>query len=291
MIIHYKDNFNNYQLSSLKPLKYSDSFTFIPIQILHKNNNKYHQCIFQTPYLFAPYGIQTIQNNKKIIDLSFLNKDNDKHTLSFLKILKSIDKIISKKYSNYDVQHFLKDTLFDECMRLKVESNSLLFNQEKQLINTIESFSYGSFLIHFYGLWISDNKIWLQWYLIQAKIVKPIFFQEYSFIDELQQTKQTKQTKGINKYEKMLKMGVPKEAVEKQKLLDNATNSNIPPPPPPPNFKNSLSIPKINASDLRKVILKKSKPIQKKLKKKSGLFEPPSLEELQTTLSKLKKIN
>lgn len=36
MIIHYKDNFNNYQLSSLKPLKYSDSFTFIPIQILHK---------------------------------------------------------------------------------------------------------------------------------------------------------------------------------------------------------------------------------------------------------------
>ena len=94
MIIHYKDNFNNYQLSSQKSLKYSDSFTFIPIQILHKKNNKYHQCVFQTPYLFAPYGIQTIQNNKKIIDLSFLNKDNDKHTLSFLKILKSIFKII-----------------------------------------------------------------------------------------------------------------------------------------------------------------------------------------------------
>ena len=67
MIIHYKDNLNNlnnYQLSSLKPLKYSDSFTFIPIQILHKNNKKYHQCIFQTPYLFAPYGIQNTQNNK-----------------------------------------------------------------------------------------------------------------------------------------------------------------------------------------------------------------------------------
>ena len=267
MIIHYKDNFNNYQLSSLKPFKYSDSFTFIPIQVFHKNNNKYHQCIFQTPYLFAPYGIQTIQNNKKIIDLSFLNKENDLYTQSFLKILKSINKIISKKYSNYDVQHFLKDTLFDECMRLKVESNSLFFNQEKQLINTIESFSYGSFLIHFYGLWISDNKVWLQWYLIQAKIVKPIFFQEYSFINELQQTKQTKE---MNKYEKMLKMGVPKEAVEKQKLLDNDTNSNIPPPPPPPNFKNSLSVPKINASDLRKVILKISKPIQKQLKKKTG---------------------
>ena len=183
MIIHYKDNFDKYQLITRKPLKYSDSFTFIPIQIFHKNNKKYHQCILQTPYLFSPYGIQTIQNNKKIIDLSFLNKDNDIYTQSFLKILKSIYKNISKKYSTYDVQNFLKNTLFDECMRLKVDK-VLLFNQEKDPLTTIESFSYGSYLIHLYGLWISDNKIWIQWYLIQAKIVKPIYFQEYSLIDE-----------------------------------------------------------------------------------------------------------
>jgi len=290
MIIHYKDNFDTYQLTTQKPLKYSDSFTFIPLQILNKTNNKYHQCIFQTPYLFSPYGIQTIQNNKKIIDLSFLNKENDSYTQSFLKILKSIYKNISKKYPTYHVQNFLKDTLFDECMRLKVESKVLLFNQEKQSLTTIESFSYGSFLIHLYGLWISDNKIWIQWYLIQARIVKPIFFQEYSLIDE--DNGQNNEIKIENKYDKMLKMGVPKEAVEKQKLLDGfSLHSNIP-PPPPPNCKKSISIPKINASDLQNVVLKKSKPqLKKQMEKQNGLFEPPSLEELQTTLSKLKKIN
>jgi hypothetical protein len=286
MIIHYKDNFDKYQLITRKPLKYSDSFTFIPIQIFHKNNKKYHQCILQTPYLFSPYGIQTIQNNKKIIDLSFLNKDNDIYTQSFLKILKSIYKNISKKYSTYDVQNFLKNTLFDECMRLKVDK-VLLFNQEKDPLTTIESFSYGSYLIHLYGLWISDNKIWIQWYLIQAKIVKPIYFQEYSLIDE---EKTNNENKIENKYDKMLKMGVPKEAVEKQKLLDGFTlHSNI---PPPPILNKSISIPKINASDLQNVVLKKSKPqLKKQMEKQIGLFEPPSLEELQTTLSKLKKIN
>ena len=84
----------------------------------------------------------------------------------------------------------------------------------------------------------------------------------------------------------MLKMGVPKEAVEKQKVLDGA----IPPPPPPPGLSSSKPIPKINASDLKNVILKKSQPNTKKKLKISNGFEPPTLEELQSTLANLKKI-
>ena len=95
----------------------------------------------------------------------------------------------------------------------------------------------------------------------------------------------------------MLKMGVPKEAVERQKLLDNKISkpvfNSIPPPPPPPGIlpeKKINSIPKIKASDLRNVVLKKSKPIEKKpIKKDPNHFEPPTLEELQTTLSRLRK--
>ena len=98
----------------------------------------------------------------------------------------------------------------------------------------------------------------------------------------------------------MLKMGIPKEAVERQKQLDSInTSSNIPiPPPPPPNFKNTRNnIPEINAEDLQNVVLKKGKPIKNKQNKENkeknndNAFEPPSLEELQITLSKLKKIN
>ena len=72
---------------------------------------------------------------------------------------------------------------------------------------------------------------------------------------------------------KMLKMGVPQEAVNRQKMLDG----KIPPPPPPPNLLNPKNIshivPKINASDLRKIVLKKGKPIKKqKIKKVSNHF-------------------
>ena len=76
-----------------------------------------------------------------------------------------------------------------------------------------------------------------------------------------------------------------------QKKMDK-----IPPPPPLPinlkGEKTNYSIPKIKASDLQNVVLKKSKPIQKQKRiNKSNQFEPPSLEELQITISKLKKSN
>ena len=97
----------------------------------------------------------------------------------------------------------------------------------------------------------------------------------------------------------MIKMGVPKAAVEKQKQLDS---NNIPPPPPPPPFissKTSLSNTRISqsriditSSDLLSVKLKKAGtiPLKQKPRQKTG-FEPPSKEELQIAISKLQKIN
>ena len=49
-------------------------------------------------------------------------------------------------------------------------------------------------------------------------------------------------------------------------------------------------MPKIKASDLKNVVLKKGKPIDKKpIKRDPNHFRPPTLEELQTTLSRLRK--
>ena len=98
----------------------------------------------------------------------------------------------------------------------------------------------------------------------------------------------------------MLFRSVPKAAVERQRLLDGGGTSNKgipkPPPPPPPGMlpdkinTTIKPVPKINASDLRNVVLKKGKPIDKKpIKKDPNHFEPPTLEELQTTLSRLRK--
>ena len=93
-------------------------------------------------------------------------------------------------------------------------------------------------------------------------------------------------------YEKMIQMGVPKEAVQRQKILDG----KIPHPPPIPGIIQSTrkfdTVAKIKATDLQSVVLKKGKKtIHKKLKQEINNFEPPTVEELQTTLSKLKSIH
>tara|TARA_B100001287_G_C22669842_1_gene524735 strand:+ start:241 stop:1095 length:855 start_codon:yes stop_codon:yes gene_type:complete len=283
MIIHHSENFSKYLISLCNPLKYSESFTFIPLKVTHNGD---HKCIFQTPLLFTPYGIQRLKNNKKIIDITFQNKNNDNSQNKFLKDLYRIYKIIKHKYKNsYIVNSFIKNTEFNECIRLKINENTILFDEDQNIINTIEKYTYGSFIFQIEGLWINNKDIWFQCNLLQAKIIIPTHLKEYSFIDEITEIKENN-----DKYDKMIKMGVPKEAVERQKLLDG----KIPPPPPLPgklNDKRSMTIPKINANDLKSVILKKGKPItKKKIKKDSNHFEPPTLEELQTTLSRLKKI-
>ena len=314
MIIHHKEDFSNYQVRLLKKLKYSETFSFVPLKIINKETQKTESCIFQTPFMFAPYGIKTTMNNKTILDISFLNKENDKCCSQFLENLEDIFQTIKVQYSNqYEVNHFCKDTLYNECMRLKVGKPNY-FNQEKEKLETINSYSYGIFLIHLHGLWINDNKIWFQWYLLQAKIIEPLSFQEYCFIDadpEPLPKPKTNSKRNPTKYDKMLKMGIPKEAVEQQMKLDSYNPNNIPPPPPPPSFRkitNGQPIPKISASDLQNVVLRSNsskggsqnqpnqpnqpnQQNQPNQPNQPNQFEPPSLEELQITLSKLKSIN
>lgn len=276
MIIHHK-NIDDILLGSKKCLKYSKDFKFIPLRIYH--NNIFNECIFQTPKLFLPYGKQKLENGKYIIDLSFQNIDNDKDNKTFLKILKDIFKIIKNQYKEYNVNPFLKKTDFNYTMRLKVNLNSKFYDNSKNMLYKLDPFSYGIFIIGLEGLWIHNNEIWFQWYLLQGRLERPKFLEEYSFIDEIQNNS--------DKYQKMKNIGVPLGAIELQKKLDG----KIPPPPPlPSTYQTKNKISKIKASDLQSVVLKKTKTIEKKKIKSLSGFEPPSIEELQTTLSKLKKI-
>lgn len=293
MIIHHSENIKSYHLFVQKPLKYSDKFTFIPLRI--KKDKEFIKCIFQTPLLFTPYGICKTPNNKNIIDISFQNIENDKSQHVFHKNLKYIYDTVYEKYKyDYIVNDFLKKTDFNDCLRLKINANTKIFDESKNMIEKIENYSYGNFIIELEGIWLNEDNIWFQWNLLQAKIKIPTYLNEYSFIDEIIEKKTI-----TDKYDKMLKMGVPKAAVERQRLLDEKGTSKgipvkgIPPPPPPPGMlpeKKINSIPKIKASDLKNVVLKKGKPIDKKpIKRDPNHFEPPTLEELQTTLSRLRK--
>ena len=286
MIIHHSENLKSYQFFIQKSLKYSDKFTFIPIRL--KKDKIYQKCILQTPLLFTPYGIKKTQNNKDIIDITFQNIENDKGQSLFHANLKYIYDTVYEKYKyDYIVNDFLKHTEFNDCLRLKLNENTIIFDEYKNKIEVINNYSYGNFIIELEGMWLNEDNIWFQWNLLQAKIKIPTYLSEYSFVDEIHEKEKTKKE---DKYDKMLKMGVPKEAINRQKIIDG----KIPLPPPPPNLKTSSNaksydIPKINASDLQNVILKKGKPISKpKPKINPNNFEPPSLEELQSTLARLK---
>lgn len=298
-IIHYNDSFLQYHIRFQKPLCYMDDFTFVPVKITRETDRK--PCIFQTPLLFSPYGIQTREGKQSLV-LSFLNQKNDKTLDKFHGHLKKIHMIVHAKFGEkYHVNEFLRDTMYGSCMRLKVNHNLSVFDQTKAKIPTISSFSYGWFMINLHGLWISDKQLWFQWYLVQAKIIEPIHVSEYLFSDEPSESfSETSQRKPeSDKYQKMLKMGVPKEAVDHQRSLDlnqkpqtQTPKCGIPPPPPPPIGGSSQPIPKITSSDLKQVVLKASshKPKPKKPVSEDGYFEPPSLGDIQTMLKRLKPI-
>jgi hypothetical protein len=296
MIIHHSENIDKYHLCINKPLKYSDKFTFIPIKLQRDNN--YLKCIFQTPLLFTPFGTQVLMNGKKVIDLSFHNKENDKSQLNFLKTLNHIYRCVNHKYKNsYKVNEFFKVTDFNECIRLKLNDTTSFYDENKNKIKKIDQFTYGLFIIELEGIWLNENNLWFQWKLLQARVKSPTYLCEYSFIDEI---KCDYKPEKPDKYDKMLKLGVPVGAVNIQKILDGKIPAPPPPPPPPPppmsGGEISLNptvkgyVPKISASDLRSVVLKKRHVDDKKIVlKEQGSFEPPTLEELQTTLSRLRK--
>jgi hypothetical protein len=126
-------------------------------------------------------------------------------------------------------------------MRTKLH-NSIFYNKYKQEIPNIKSGGYGRFIIDINGLWLHNNELWFQWYLIQGETNDSLVSDKYMFIDE---------------------------------------NISKPPPPPPP-------LPVFRKSSDKIIINKKGN--KKKPLDKVGGFSPPSLDELQITLSKLKKI-
>ena len=273
MILNHKNfQYDKELLNVKRKQKFSQEFTFSQI----KYNSQ--EFLIQTPVLFVPFGIQqySINDSKKYLDLSFQNIENDKNIQVFLDNLKKIHSSIKEYFQEYTVDNFLKETKFPSLLRLKVDDNCLFFDQNKEPYEGDLPKTYGSFIIHLTGLWSMNQKIWFQWQLLQAKIKIPFVLKEYAFIDDDEEEKEkTIQSKippppppppppVCSKYSKMLKLGIPKGAVEQKKTLD-----------------------RIRPEDLQKVKLKKGKVIDKKNKDENFT---PSLDEIRNALQSLQKI-
>jgi hypothetical protein len=261
----YNQTINPKNINIKKKLKYSEYCTLIPIKY---NNN---DLIIQTPKMYIPYGEKYVYNNinKKYVDMSFLNIKNDDNIKIFYDNLNIIyDKINS--FYEYDVDDIIKKYNKNNLLRLKITKDILIYDQNKKNIDKIINNTYGSFIIHLQGLWLMNDTLYFHWELLQCKLDMPIYLSEYSFIDDVKPIINKGKGKGkskdtvpppppppINsKYDRMIKMGIPKEAVLQKMRLEDAPK-------------------RINPNDLQNVILKKTV-----IKEKEKVDDMPYLAEL-----------
>ena len=262
----YNQTINPKNINIKKKLKYSEYCTLIPIKY---NNN---DLIIQTPKMYIPYGEKYVYNNinKKYVDMSFLNIKNDDNIKIFYDNLNIIYYKINKFYE-YDVDDIIKKYNKNNLLRLKITKDILIYDQNKKNIDKIINNTYGSFIIHLQGLWLMNDTLYFHWELLQCKLDMPIYLSEYSFIDDVKPIINKGKGKGkskdtappppppppINsKYDRMIKMGIPKEAVLQKMRLEDAHK-------------------RINPNDLQNVILKKTV-----IKEKEKVDDMPYLAEL-----------
>ena len=246
----YNQSIQSKDINIKKFLKYSDNYTLIPIK--YKNND----LIIQTPKMYIPYGEKFVYNNndKKYVDISFQNIENDKNIELFYHNLDIIHSKINKVFDGYNVDDLIKIYNKNELLRLKINKGILIYDHNQNIIDKIIPNTYGYFIIHLHGLWVNknNNNIYYHWVLLQSKIDIPLYLTEYSFIDDTPQISKGKGMgkgksipppppslilpKPLTKYDRMIKMGVPIHAVQNKIQNDK----------------------KINAADLQSITLKKT---------------------------------
>ena len=262
MIYHFKDELQSLSYTLRNPLKYSEDFTFIPIRIRNK------EFIVQTPKVFVPFGIQQNDKSKDYIMISFQNKDNDPNTSKFINDLQFIYDLIKHHYhEKYQVNPFLKEYKDDKIMNLKMDTSPLIFDTRKQICEDIPIYSYASFIIHLAGIWISKDQIWFQWYNLQSRLENKMSLSTYAFKDSIPIPPPLPPS--IDKYKKMITMGIPSAAVDQRKQIDAKSSIS-------PDMLLSVQLKKPSKKDI--------------IKSDMNGFEPPSLDSLQQALQKLRTI-
>lgn len=269
-MLHYKDNLK-IPIFTKTPLKYSDNYTFIPLQ--WKQNQ---DIIIQTPKLYTPYGVQQNQNSKDYIMVSFQNKTNDIFTQKFLDDLDWIYEQIKEHYLGLkQVNSFIKSYKNESVMNIKLKEDSYIYNHQKIKCDDIPLYSYASYIIHLPGLWVSENQVWIPWYILQTRLENNCKLSSYAFKESVPPPPPPPPPppRIKDKYSKMIHMGIPSEAVKKQRQIDLKSGIN-------PGMLQSVQLKSVT----------NQKDMKTNMKSDMNGFEPPSLDSLQMALRKLRTV-
>lgn len=220
-----------------------------------------------------------------------IKKNKDKKRELYVECLKEKKDEIDRTNRNYNLKTKIHSLNGKPYVKIYT-SNRKLCKEQKFKHNTLTRF-----ILHLESIWYFEDTYGFNWYVVQAEIKLPNIPNNYFFhnTNDLPKEDEIDNTSSPNpvlqKYHKMLSMGIPKDAVKNKMKMDgiqpelldsNISNGGgIPPPPPPP------------PTMLLNVKLKKSEPNEKKLEK---VIVPkvdsmvPSLSQLQAQLGKLRKI-
>lgn len=220
-VILKHNDINIKDLSIKKQINISNDFTNYPIK--YNNSN----LIIQTPIVFIPFGINKF-NNKSYIDFSFINSKNDKIMKDFKTKIININNHLKNKFNSKRkfISNFKSTEYYPDRLRLSFSDDILIFNEAKNLITHehIKSKIYVKLLISPQFLWLTHgNNIdtygshgkhgtyGILWNILQMKIYSKPILQTYSFIeDEI----------NIDKYIKMMRCGVPTQAIKNKMALE-----------------------------------------------------------------------
>lgn len=283
-----------------KPICIGNNMYKYPIKYLAND------LIIQTPIIYIPFGL-SMYNNKTYLDISFINIDNDKDMRLFkqtiIKINSCVTKKIKQKNKTLKFTNSIKKSsnLYPDRFRLSIKDDILVFNENKQIIDFdyIQPKMYVKILIYPEGIWTNEESFGITWKVVQLKLYTKLILNTYSFIDEESSNKDNeyKDDPKYQKYFKMLKMGIPIDAIKHKMICDNldpniidnpsskSSNSSesTPPPPPPPPINLFSEIKKAKQQKANK------STVVTKVSKDTPLCFRPSVNEIMNQLNKLKK--
>lgn len=300
-----------------KPICIGNNMYKYPIKYLGND------LIIQTPIIFIPFGL-SMYNNKTYLDISFININKDKEMNSFKKSIDHINTCgknkINKKNKKLKFTNSIKKStnLYPDRFRLCIKDDIMVFNEHKDLIqfDYIQPKMYVKVLIHPECIWCNEETFGITWNVVQLKLYNKLILNTYSFIDDEPSNEENvyKNDPKYEKYFKMLKMGVPVDAIKHKMICDNLdpniidcpknsilntnkiiknthTNSvkSLLPPPPPPLPASNINI----FSEIKKAKLQKTNKKTKEVSipKDTPMCFRPSSNEILQQLKKLKKAN
>jgi hypothetical protein len=265
-------------------------------------------------------------NNKTYLDISFVNIDNDKDMRLFKQAIVQINacvvKKIKKKNKSLKFTNSIKKSsnVYPDRLRLSIKDDILVFNENKTIIDFdyIQPKMYVKILIHPESIWTNEESFGITWNVLQLKLYTKLILNTYSFIDDEPSNTKYQKYKDDPKYQKyfkMIKMGIPLDAIKLKMICDNLDPNILDPNILDPNILDPKeSSKKTSSSTYKSVIspktvssppvapinmlaqIKKAKQqkanklsIVKKISKETPLCFRPSENEIMNQLKKLKK--